>query len=403
MKYNPFIPDSIADPSMFAGRVSEIEKVKRSLFQAKHGNPAHLLLTGERGIGKSSLMNYVYLMARGKVPVAEEAFNFLTVSTDLSGVECKADVIEVILRELRSALNSIDALRNKAKKAWDFLSRWEALGVSYNAPVTDASTDSALDDLVSVLNDIASTRGCDGVAVLMDEADSPPASADLGSLLKIITERLARRECRKVNFTIAGQLSIVDKLRESHESSLRIFTMLDLQPLTNLEQREVVLRGMRLANEKNLQTTNIEDRAVERLAELSEGYPHFIQQYSYSAFEADVDDLITVKDVEEGAYSENGAIWSIGKKYFDSLYFSKISSDQYRKVLRFMVSFGDSWVSRKQILDSSEVDETTANNALQALKQREIIVSDSSRRGYYKLPTQSFAVWISTVAEAPGE
>ncbi len=120
MKYNPFKPDRIADPNLFAGRVSEIEIIKRSLFQAKHGNPPNLLITGERGIGKSSLLHYVYLLARGKIPANGENYNFLTLSVDLYGVQRDIDIIEMILRELRSTLNSYDVLKSRAKKTWEF-------------------------------------------------------------------------------------------------------------------------------------------------------------------------------------------------------------------------------------------------------------------------------------------
>ncbi len=234
----------------------------------------------------------------------------------------------------------------------------------------------------------------------MDEVDYPPSSANLGALLKIITERLSRRDCNRVQFNLAGQLSVVDNLRESHESSLRILTMLNLQPLGIDEQREVILRGMNLTNEESSQAISICDDSIDRLGGLSEGYPHFLQQYAYSAFESDCDNCITVEDVVDGAYSENGAIWRIGERYFDAMYFKNINSEQYRKVLRYLAQFGDSWVSRRDIVSSSGVSGTTATNALQALKQRNIIISDNRRRGYYRLPTRSFAVWISTMANA---
>ena len=62
--------------------------------------------------------------------------------------------------------------------------------------------------------------------------------------------------------------------------------------------------------------TTISDEALNLLAELSEGYPHFVQQFAYSAFEADNDDVIDVIDVLEGSYGESGAIAQLGEKYF---------------------------------------------------------------------------------------
>lgn len=40
------------------------------------------------------------------------------------------------------------------------------------------------------------------------------------------------------------------------------------------------------------------------------------------------------------------------------------------------------------------------NNALKALKEKSIIIQDDKRRGFYRLPTNSFAAWINAVRSA---
>lgn len=42
-----------------------------------------------------------------------------------------------------------------------------------------------------------------------------------------------------------------------------------------------------------------------------------------------------------------------------------------------------------------EIKETTLNNALQALKSRNIIFPNPAQSGEFKLPTKSFAAWIN--------
>ena len=104
--------------------------------------------------------------------------------------------------------------------------------------------------------------------------------------------------------------------------------------------------------------------------------------------------------MQEGAFSENGAIVQLGAKYFSEMYFSKIASPDYRKVLDYMADHGDSWVPRKEIIDSCGVVRTNVDNALTALKDRGIILSDEARRGFYRLPTNSFATWILAIGKA---
>jgi hypothetical protein len=49
-KFNPFRPNSIVGPGMFAGRLRELQCLGRALFQTANGNPEHFLITGNRGI-----------------------------------------------------------------------------------------------------------------------------------------------------------------------------------------------------------------------------------------------------------------------------------------------------------------------------------------------------------------
>jgi hypothetical protein len=80
-RYNPFRPGSIVTPGMFCGRYEEFVGTEKALFQTKHGNPQHFLIHGERGIGKSSLLYSLDLVARNAVASFEdEKFNFLTLA-----------------------------------------------------------------------------------------------------------------------------------------------------------------------------------------------------------------------------------------------------------------------------------------------------------------------------------
>ncbi len=403
MKFNPFVPNGIAYPGMFIGRFDEISAIEQALFQTRNGNPQHLLLTGERGIGKSSLLFYADLVARGEIKSEGTKFNFLTVTTDLAGVLSQVGIIKQIARELRSKLRSHKALQDKARKVWEFLSGWEVLGVKYHGRDDELDPDELLDELVSIIGDVIISEQFDGVALLLDEADSPPVVAGLGEFVKIFTERLAKRDQSKMLLVLAGQSLIVNKLRESHESPLRVFQIIEMHPLESIEREDVVRRGIEIANEKNERKTSLDEDALKLIASLSEGYPHFVQQFSFSAFQFDDDDRINEADVSFGAYSENGAITQLGAKYFSEMYYSKILSSEYRKVLDYMSTHGDQWVSRKEIATNCGVAATNVDNALMALKNREIILADDARRGFYRLPTRSFATWILAVGKSGRE
>ena len=143
----------------------------------------------------------------------------------------------------------------------------------------------------------------------------------------------------------------------------------------------------------------MQPEAAQRIAHLSEGYPHFIQQYAYSAFEADMDDNITIEDVMAGAYGENGALDQLGTRYFEGMYSDEIDSDDYRRVLKVMAADNSEYISRKQIKTSSGLKETTLTNALKALSKRHIVLRHREKSGMYKLPSGSFRAWILAKAQ----
>jgi hypothetical protein len=119
---------------------------------------------------------------------------------------------------------------------------------------------------------------------------------------------------------LAGLPGIILKLKESHESSARIFKVLHLDPLEDSERKEVIDRGLADAEKKNDFRVDITPEAKNFLANLSEGYPHFLQEFSFCAFARDQDNNIGISDVIDGAYEENGAMDQLGKKYFADLY-----------------------------------------------------------------------------------
>jgi len=398
LKFNPFQPNQMVAPGMFTGRVEELRTIERCLFQTRHSNPQHFLVEGERGIGKSSLLFLVSAIASGRFEPLQAScpLNFVTVSIDLAGVLTQRDIIRTVAKQLREVLAEKEGVKEKASALWAFIQKWELMGVRYKAEPAKPAED-ILDELVQAV--ARTVRECgpaiDGLFVLIDEADAPPEAADLGQFVKFFTERLARRSCDTVLLGLSGLPSTIAKLRASHASAPRVFEVMRLDPLEPGERREVVNRGLALARQRNGAATTIDPDAMDYLCELSEGYPHFVQQFAYSAFEENADEVIDITDVVEGAYKENGALAQLGAKYFHEMYYGKVPSTEYRRVLSAMARHGDSWVMRKTLAAESGVKETTLNNALNMLRSKDVILTDETRQGHYRLPTKSFAAWIN--------
>jgi hypothetical protein len=254
-----------------------------------------------------------------------------------------------------------------------------------------------VEDLSFAISESLKNLGADvdGVVILIDEADKAPASANLGSFVKLLTDRLKLRGCDRVCVGLAGLTDLRDKLRKSHESSLRLFKVLALDPLSAEDCSSAITRGLETAREKNGFDVTITPEALSNLAFVTEGYPHFIQQFAFCAFDADLDNNIDLDDVLKGAYGETGALRRLGLKYFEKQYFDQINSEEYRQVLRIMARHFDGWVTKAEIRkEAAKIKASTLDNALNALKTRGIILAKKGTKGTYKLPSRSFAVWI---------
>ena len=230
--------------------------------------------------------------------------------------------------------------------------------------------------------------------IFIDEADKPPSQAGLGEFVKVFTERLSKGGANNVGLGIIGISNVIEKMKESHESSVRIFTPIHLKPLIEKDRKRVIKRGLEEAEKVNKFTHTITDGALKLISDLSEGYPYFIQQYAYSAFDQDADNNIDESDVQTALIKENGALQLLGQRYFENMYTDDIRSDDYRKVLQVIAQHMPDNTTRKQIISESGLKDHTINNALTALTKRGSVVAVSGQVGMVRLPSQSFAVWI---------
>ena len=202
---------------------------------------------------------------------------------------------------------------------------------------------------------------------------------------------------------IAGLENLRDVLYVSHESSLRLFDELRLERLSQKEVNSVVDVCLSRANASNDDEVSINQEGRDTLVSLSEGYPHFIQQLGYCAFQYDKDGLITQDDVTSGAVGSRGAIERIGDRYYRDDFYNRIQKDSYRRVLRIMSDELDSWITKKEIRAKFNGKDTTLDNAIHALRSRNIIQSKEGARGIYRLQNKAFALWIKLYTVDPAQ
>ena len=393
---------------MFVGRVDELDKLESHLLQTRAGQPTNFMITGERGIGKTSLLDYIKYVARGSISAGNENINFLVIETDLDERTTQLALVKKIELGLRRELSKSEKARSFLTSTWRFLERVEAGGVSLKdkpGPDADLMVEEFAYSLAETVARITDKSGEDffsaryeGLIILIDEADNASSDLKLGSFVKLLVERLQRNDCQRVMVGLAGLPELRQVLLSGHPSSLRVFDELPLGRLSNDEVIGVIDICMEEANKKNPEQTTITLDAKSSLVALAEGYPHFIQQFGYSAFAADADNNIDKEDVTAGAFAKRGALEAIGDRYYRNDFYNKIQKDSYRQVLRIMARKGDNWVTKAEIKKEFHGKESTLDNAIHALRGRHIILPREGYKGVYRLQHRGFALWINLYA-----
>jgi AAA+ ATPase superfamily predicted ATPase len=402
-RINPFKPNSPAPTAMFAGRYDEILALENGLFQTKNSQPSNFMITGDRGIGKSSLLFYLNHVSNGSVPSPEYGgFDFVSINISVSDKLDTVTLIKLIERNISRELGKIETVRGFLKDTWSFVQRLRVLDSGISATEQDSEVELQLDELAyslaetckRVINPERGEKKKDGILFLFDECDNATSALRIGYFFKTITEALQRHGCENIMFIIAGLPDTAEKLSKSHESSVRVFTHMKIKELGGDDRKYVVNKGLEEANKINSEKLAIAPSALELISTLSEGYPHFIQQFSYCAFEHNTDGEISDDDVLDAAFKPGGAIDAIGSRYYASAFYDRIKSDEYRQVLTIMAQKMNAWITKAEIRAKFTGDETTLSNALQALTTRKIILKNSAKVGEYRLQQRGFAIWI---------
>lgn len=402
------MPNSPVFMGMFSGRIRELKRLDYSLFQTQMSNPTHILINGERGIGKTSLLIVAKLFAKGTLQWEEEKYNFITIQVSIRPETTLTDFAKKLNTQIKRALSQSEQGLTFLKKTWDFITNFESSFISYKPreqkfnkeEILDNTIYSIVDTVKAITEDTAITelklhKKKDGIVILLDEVDHASQNLDLGLFLKSLSETLVQENANKVLFVLAGLPKTRDILSSSHESSLRLFEEFKLTPLSRDEVNEVITKGLEEAKKHGSQKT-IENEALKYIYLYSEGYPHFVQQIGYSAFIVDTDNHIDKSDVSDAMFKKNGALDLIGDRYYKDMYYNKIKKDSYRQILNIMAIKSNKWISKKEIEKYFKGKKTTLENGIKALRDRNIILSKPGTRGLYRLQWIGFAFWINT-------
>ncbi len=287
---NPFAPGAGTQPPELAGRDEIISNATVALGRAKLGRPVRSqILLGLRGVGKTVLLNRIAAIAEGE--------GYLPIMLEAPEDRRLADMLVPPLRQLLFKLSRSAQAKDVARRGLAVL---RSFAKAFKVKVGDveftvepelgaADSGSLESDLPELLVAVAAAAKEAGapVALLIDEVQYL-SEADLGALI-ISVHKIAQKSLPFVFFG-AGLPQIAGLAGEAKSYAERLFEYPDVGPLADSAAREAVAAPVQREG------AEISDQALTEIIQRTRGYPYFLQEWGFHAWNVSPSSPITVED-----------------------------------------------------------------------------------------------------------
>ena len=304
---NPFAPGAGTRPPELAGRDQIIESAIVALRRVMAGRSAKSqLLLGLRGVGKTVLLNRIAELA------GDEGYREVVLEAPED--QRLAAMLVPELRKLLFRLSRKEKAKDQALRALGVLRAFaQAFKVKVGEvefmvdPELGTADSGNLDsDLLEVLLAVAAAaKAADsGVALVIDEVQylSEP---DLAALI-VAVHKLAQKGLPFILFG-AGLPQLAALAGDAKSYAERLFDYPEVGRLPVAAARDAIVTPI------EREGATIEGDAVELIIEKTHGYPYFVQEWGYCAWNAAEASPITAQNVEAASVA---AVTALDKGFF---------------------------------------------------------------------------------------
>lgn len=328
---NPFSPGAGSPPPELAGRDDVLEQAEVLLGRVLAKKPEKsLLLTGLRGVGKTVLLNEIERLAK--------TMGYRTLLVEAHEGKSLAALLAPGLRSLLFDLDRVAGAGDKVRRGMAVLKSFVGsvkfkvgdldIGIDIEPEKGTADSGDLQSDLTGLfiaLAEAARERGV-GVALLIDEIQYL-SSAELSALIMAM-HKMQQQQLPLV-LVAAGLPILPGLLGESKSYAERLFSFPDIGALPEVAAATALRDPVLAAGE------SFADDAIAEIFKLTMGYPYFLQEWGYQAWNLALASPISLQ-VVEGA----GALVSarLDKNFF-KVRFDRLTPGE-KTYLRAMADLG---------------------------------------------------------------
>jgi len=388
LKPNPFTPQQpMTDPNKFAGREAAIANAIDCIFNHKN-----LLITGERGIGKSSLAFQLAYLAGGEKILLER------LNVDAGGYEFEylcpghrcipghniSNIVESLIMSSANELGiSLDYDKIVTELGIDlkFIKAIQKIEEE-NKPSTEL-----VSFFVDAIERIYSKSGgrFNGVLFIIDEIDCLHNGENLAAFLKAAIESLKYKSYTNISIILAGVTGTLTELILQHKSFSRLFENIELKRMTESELAEIISRSLDSTD------TTMETEVKRDIITLSDRFPEPIHLIGYHSFRFDNDKNIDRRDFNRAL---NFIIRELKKQEFDNLY-SIAKEGPANEILKAIAFYKENEFTISALSESTDMHSDVVSGIIGNLLEKEIIIRFKQK--VFRLKDPLFRIYLKWV------
>jgi type II secretory pathway predicted ATPase ExeA len=275
---NPFNPGAGVTPPELAGRGPLVADAVSALERTKRGKHAKsLMITGLRGVGKTVLLTTIKREAESRAYLAE----MLEAQDGQRIGEMLAPVLRGVLLELDRMERTVDAVKRGLRVLRSFIGTLTVaaggLELTIDPELGRADSGNLEHDLKDLLVAVGqAAKALDKPVVILVDELQYLSKSDLAALIRAM--HAVNQEALPLLFFGAGLPQLAGQAGEAKSYAERLF---DFPILDRLEFDDAV-DAIRTPIEEEGAT--ISDDALREIYEQTSGYPYFLQEWGYNAW-----------------------------------------------------------------------------------------------------------------------
>jgi len=293
---NPFAPGAGTPPPELAGRGDIIGRAETTFARVRESRPSKsFLFVGLRGVGKTVLLNKMHEIAQAQgykavfIEATEDKALPVLLYPYLRQLLLNLDRMEQLNQHVKRGLRVLRSFANSVKV------KYEGIEVGLDIDPETGAADSGdleadLPELMLAVAEAAASRKIP-VALIVDEMQYL-SEIELSALITAI-HRINQKQLPLI-LVGAGLPQLVGLTGKAKSYAERLFDFPRVGALATLDAQNA-LQGP--ARREGCEFTN---DALEEILRVTEGYPYFLQEWGYHAWNMAVSSPIKIGTVQSG-------------------------------------------------------------------------------------------------------